>query len=212
MPAKPRTKTKKNTSLKPKPADRENKTGGGIRLRTDPRYGKERATIELGVQQTAILLGEEDLSEWDDEELRQGRRRSKQGKFEGRPPKVIPRVVYLELVERMLAEGHLALLDMLRPTLHMLLQTVRGVKIDPETGEVETWTDDDGDKHPIPFVPDPTQLKAGQEVLVRVLGKPEQTVSVRAEKKPYQQVARVTVDRDLGVYPDEIIETTATEE
>jgi hypothetical protein len=206
-----RTRTKKGTSTNPRPPDQTAKHRG-LKTRRDPRYGnRPRATIELGVGQTAILLGEEDLSTWDDEELRQGRRRSSNGSFVGRPPKVIPRTVYLELVERLLAEGHLAILDMLRPSLKVLAQMVDGYHHD-EDGERKLVRADDGEWHPIPFYVDPNQLKAVQEVLVRVLGKPETRVSVRAEKKPYQQVQRVEVNRDLGTYPDEVIDVDSTEE
>lgn len=175
------------------------------------KAGRPRARVQLGVHQTAILMGEEDLSTWDLEELRQGRRRGKSGDFSGRPPKVIPRVVYLELVERLLEEGHLAILDMLRPSLRVLAQMVDGYHHD-EHGERKLVRADDGEWHPIPFYVDPNQLKAVQEVLTRVLGKPETKVSVRAEKKPYQQVQRVEVNRDLGTYPDEVIDVDYTEE
>lgn len=206
-------RTRRRTGqLQPKKPDQTSKTGAGLRTRPDPRYGnRPRATIELGVEQTAILLGEEDLSTWDTEELRHGRRKSERGRFEGRPPKVIPRVVYLELVDRYLAEAHLAILDQTMPAIRRLAEMIDGYRHDDEGNRVMV-EGDDGKTFPIPISVDKGQLTAVQEVLVRVLGKPETKVSVRAEKKGYERIERVEIDRDLGTYDDEIIDTTAVEE
>jgi len=153
--------------------------------------GRPRATITLGVHQTALLLGEEDLSTWDMEELRQGRRRDSKGNFSGRPPKVIARPVYLELVRRILDEANLAILDLVMPAIVQLGAIIEGGAIDKE---------------------DSIRLKAIQEVLNRVLGRPEQKVAVSSEQRPYQKVERSIVDRDLGEYEDEkIIEVESSE-
>lgn len=188
------------------------KTGAGMKLTSaGPRYpGQKRAVIKLGVGQTEILLGEDDPADWDDEELRYGRRRGKNGKFTGRPPKVIPRVVYLELVDRLLAEGHLALLDQLMPAIRRLAEMIDGYKHDDEGNRVMAKADD-GHEFPVPISVDPAALKAVQEVLVRIMGKPETKVTVRADKKPYERIERVQIDRDLGEYPDEVIDVDYTE-
>lgn len=207
----PRTK-RRTGQLQPKKPDQKSVTGAALRTRPDPRYGgRPRATIELGVEQTAILLGEEDLSTWDTEELRHGRRKSERGRFEGRPPKVIPRAVYLELVDRYLAEAHLAILDQTMPAIRRLAEMIDGYRHDDEGNRLMV-ENDEGKAFPIPISVDKGQLAAVQEVLVRVLGKPETRVSVRAEKKGYERIERVEIQRDLGEYPDEIIDVDSTEE
>lgn len=171
------------TTLRPKRSD--------LKLRQTSKG--PRAHIELGVGQTAILLGQEDLSTWDIEELRQGRKRSKQGKFEGRPPKVLAREVYLELVRRVLEEAEQAILDLVLPAIEQLGKIIEGESLDKE---------------------DAIRLKAIQEVLNRVLGRPEQKVALTADTKPYQKVERSLINRDLGEYEDEdpFIEADYTEE
>lgn len=68
--------------------------------------GNERGYIQLGPLNTSILVGEEDLSTWDMEELRQGRKRNKNGNWTGRVPKVVPKAVHDELVRRTLSEAN----------------------------------------------------------------------------------------------------------
>jgi hypothetical protein len=65
----------------------------------------QRALIRMGPANTAILIGADDLSGWDDEELRRGQRRDKNGRFQGKEPKIVPKACYDELVKRTLSEA-----------------------------------------------------------------------------------------------------------
>jgi hypothetical protein len=65
----------------------------------------QRALIRMGPANTAILIGADDLSDWDSEELRHGQRRDKNGRFQGKAPKVVPKACYDELVKRTLSEA-----------------------------------------------------------------------------------------------------------
>jgi hypothetical protein len=160
-------------------------------------------TVSLGLRSTGIMLGTEDLGEWDLDELRRGQRKDPNGNFSGRPPQVLPKALHDEFCRRLLAEGQQQLLDMLLPALAGLRECLDGALRDSE-GDVLLI-----DGHPVVLEVDPGRLRAIQEVLMRVLGKPEQKVSVSAEVKPYQKVERAVIDRSWG---DEAIEATATEE
>lgn len=59
----------------------------------------------LGKTNAAILNGELDLSSWSEEELRRGQRRASNGRFHGRPPKVVPKAIHDELVKRLQAKA-----------------------------------------------------------------------------------------------------------
>jgi len=67
--------------------------------------GKERALVRVGAVNTRILLGDEDLSLWDKDELQRGQKKNKNGNFQGRPPVVIPKAIHDELVRRTLSEA-----------------------------------------------------------------------------------------------------------
>src|SRR4051812_38504065 len=62
--------------------------------------------ITLGKSNLAILSGEADLSLWTEEELIRGQRRAANGRWMGRPPKVVPKAVHDELVKRKLSKAY----------------------------------------------------------------------------------------------------------
>ena len=62
--------------------------------------GKGSNRIPVGQTNLAILRGDEDVSQWTDEELQRGQRRDRNGKWCGRPPKIVPKAVHDELVRR----------------------------------------------------------------------------------------------------------------
>lgn len=156
-------------------------------------------SITLGLLSTGIMLGTEDLGTWDLEELRRGQRKDPRGNFSGRPPQVLPKVLYDEFVNRLLATGQMKLLDMLMPALDGLRECIDGALRDSD-GDVLLI-----DGHPVVLEVDPGRLRAIQEVLTRVMGKPEQKVSVSGEVKPYQQVEKAVIDRSF-------VDVEATEE
>jgi hypothetical protein len=161
-----------------------------------------QARLDISAAHTRILLGLEDLTDWDMEELRHGRRRDRNGRFQGRPPNVLPKNLYDELWKRVLAEGQQKLLDMALPALDALRECLDGALRDAQ-GDVVMY-----DGHPVVLEVDTGRLRAIQEVLTRVFGKPEQKVIVGSEDKPYQKVERAVIDRSFG----EAINTTAVEQ
>lgn len=59
-----------------------------------------RRVMTVSKTTAEVLSGDEDLSQWSVEELIRGQRRAKNGKFVGRPPKVVARAMVEELFRR----------------------------------------------------------------------------------------------------------------
>lgn len=69
-----------------------------------------RAVVRISSNTADVLEAPETVEDWDDEELRRGRRRDKNGKFTGADPIMIPTAAYREIVRRSIrrAEKELA--------------------------------------------------------------------------------------------------------
>lgn len=65
----------------------------------------QNSKITLGKTNQAILNGTEDVRLWSDEELLRGQRKAKNGRWTGRPPKVVPLKIHEELTRRRLSEA-----------------------------------------------------------------------------------------------------------
>lgn len=124
----------------------------------------------------AIANGEvDDVSEWDEEELKRGQRRARDGTFRGRPGKLVPRRVYDELRRRTANEFH----EMVRQELVPAMQVV----VDMAKGQTD---------------PDPTRLKAAQEIINRFAGKAPEKVEITHHGTPaYEEVLLAGIVRDL---------------
>ena len=64
------------------------------------RHASGRGIVRISSNVADVIDDPEAVADWDDEELRRGRRRDKNGKFTGRDPVVIPTAVYREMVRR----------------------------------------------------------------------------------------------------------------
>lgn len=134
--------------------------------------------IQVADSTYAAIKGETDLTSWDREELIRGRRRDRHGYFTGRPPTVMPRNVYLELRRRTMAEVYEEVRSQAIPAAQALGRIL--------SGEEE---------------PDPTRLRAIQEVLNRFIGKPPERVEMSStDARPYEELLD-DIERDLD--PDE---------
>lgn len=83
--------------------------------------GTERGLIRLGAANTRILTGMDDLSEWDDEELRMGQRRDKNGRFQSRRPTIVPKALHDEMVRRTLYNANEKMRDSLEDAITELV-------------------------------------------------------------------------------------------
>lgn len=120
--------------------------------------GTERALVRLGASNTRILTGQDDLSEWDDEELRMGQRRDKNGRFQGSAPRVVPKALHDELIRRTLIEAN----DLMRENLPAAVQML--VKIAKSPG-----------------VEAKDRLRAISMILDRVMGKSPDKVEISGQ-------------------------------
>lgn len=149
------------------------------RLKAQQRLGmdtsKKRASVHVGRTNTAILTGQEDLSLWSDEELKRGQRKSSRGRWEGKPPSVVPKAVHDELVKRTLAKANELLRDNLVGAIECLAELMTGADVD-----------------------DAVRLKAALAIKDHVMGKAPQTIDITATVKPYEEVLEsFTIERDV---------------
>lgn len=130
-----------------------------------------RAYIRVSAKVARLIAGEEDLTEWSDEEIVRGRALSKRGKFEGQTPSVVPHAVYQEWARRQLEQGFAELIG----DLPELLRAVLAIAKDPEVDEN-------------------TRLRAADMALDRILGRPREKMeldlhgAVQHEVQPLQFV------------------------
>jgi hypothetical protein len=125
--------------------------------------GNERAFMRLGTSTTKVLLGEDSVEEWDDEELQHGRRRDKNNKFAGLDPIIVPKACYDEMVRRALINANNMLRENLSVAVQMLTDIIKDKNVEPRD-----------------------KLKAVDMVMNRVMGKTPEKIEVSAHKESWQ--------------------------
>jgi hypothetical protein len=150
--------------------------------------GLERGFVRVSRTTTRILTGQEDLSLWDDEELRRGQKRDKNGNWQGVQSKIIPKAIHDELVRRTLSQAEQLLRDNLAEAIEMLVDVMRGKDTE-----------------------DKDKLKAIEMIMNRVMGKEPLKVDLTVgTKKPWEEAMdAVIVPTDDDVV--DVIDTTAVE-
>jgi hypothetical protein len=108
----------------------------GAGTRAQAKYTSDGTRIELGKVSVsprvqALLNGELDVSDLDNEELVRGYTRSADGTFRGRVPKVIPKAIH----DRMVAELFQRSDAILRDSLIDAVETMRAVMTSPHADE-----------------------------------------------------------------------------
>lgn len=119
------------------------------------RIGDGRALATVSPTTANVLDGTDDLSSWDDEEVRRGQRRNRNGGFSGRPPKLVPQALHAERHRRTLTRAHALFTQ----------NTERAVQV-----LIDIATDEDA--------PHSDRVKAASLILERVLGKSPQAIEV----------------------------------
>ena len=114
-----------------------------------------RAHVRVGAKVAALIAGDIDLNDWDDEELIRGQARAKDGTFRGQPPALVPREVYQEWARRQMEQGFQDMLGNLREIVEVVVQMA---------------TD--------PTVDESVKLRAAEQVMDRIYGKPRQSVDL----------------------------------
>lgn len=106
-----------------------------------------------------VLEGLDDLSGWDDEEIRRGQKRNKHGGFSGRPPKLVPQRLHEERHRRTLTRAHAL----------FTANTERAV---------QTLIDIADDE----LAPHADRIKAAALILDRVMGRSPQAIEVSMQR------------------------------
>jgi hypothetical protein len=120
--------------------------------------GNERAMVRVGAANTRIITGQDDLSDWSDEELQRGMRRDKNGKWRGVAPKIIPKKLHDELVRRTLINANELMRDNLEEAVRELVAIA--------TSEAYEAKD---------------RLRAISMIMDRVMGKPADKVEISGQ-------------------------------
>lgn len=118
----------------------------------------DRRQVRMGITNTRIMSGHDDLGLWDDEELMRGQRRDKHGSWGGRPPKVVPKAIHDELVRRKMSSAHELLRDNVVSAVEVLIEIAHDNSAEPGV-----------------------RLKAASLILDRVLGKASERVQISVE-------------------------------
>lgn len=122
----------------------------------------KRGYLRLGVTQTAVMTGEDNLEEWDEEELIRGQRKDKNGRFQGRPPKVVAKAIHDELVKRTLNEAKELMRSALVPAVSMLGEIIK----DPDASDKD-------------------KLTAATMIIDRMMGKSPEKIEVTGNTPPW---------------------------
>jgi hypothetical protein len=125
--------------------------------------GDERALVRVGKAATKVLTGEDDLSNWDNEELRRGQRRDRNGRFQGRAPLVVPKALHDELVRRVTSEAQALMNENLVAAVQVLVTLVTDEGIEAKD-----------------------RLKAVEMIMNRVMGKEASRLELDPGDKPWQ--------------------------
>ena len=133
-------------------------------VRNDDRY-----RVALSPTMSAVYRGEDDLSEWTDEELQRGKRKVG-GRFHGPDPKVLPRAIADELNRRTFEQAYSIVRDDVEDAVRLWGDIVRNPDADLAL-----------------------RLEASKEIANRILGKPTDRAQVElAIKRDPWQDALVT--------------------
>lgn len=142
-------------------------------------------SVELGRTNLALLRGDQDVRQWSDEELKRGRRRDKNGRWVGRPPKVVPKLVHDEMVRRKLAKGYELLADNVEAAVAVLAEVAQDKSVDPGV-----------------------RVKAATTILDRAMPRLQTTAHTLHEAEKWEVALRGGI-RSLASIRGEAIDTTA---
>jgi len=88
------------------------------------RQTSGRGIVRIAARTADAVDNPDSIKDWDDEELRRGRRRDKNGKFSGRDPIVVPTNCYREMMRRQFARANFLMVDNLEAAVEALTDIV----------------------------------------------------------------------------------------
>lgn len=114
-----------------------------------------RAYVRVSQKVAALMKGEADLSDWDEEEILRGHPKAKDGTFRGQPPSLVPRELYVEFSRRQMEKGFADLIGALPD----LIQVLTTIAMNPEEDST-------------------VRVKAANDALDRILGKARERMDI----------------------------------
>lgn len=144
---------------KPRPRSSRN-----AQVRQLTKKHDKRSTVRVAGSTIDLLRDPDQIKDWDDEELERGRRRDKNGNFQGSAPTIIPMECFRELNRRRMLKAQQMMSEGVAPALRELKKI-----LDSETAE------------------DKDKIAAAKLLLDRGLGKEPQTIDVNVETPKWLQ-------------------------
>jgi hypothetical protein len=123
------------------------------------------ALVRISPRTASVVYDGADLSDWDDAELLEGRKKDRRGHFTGRKPKLVPAALHRELTKRRFQRAQALLADSLVDCVQMLRAIVNDKKAD-----------------------EADRIKAAEIILDRVMGKAKEHVQLDIEAQPWQRI------------------------
>jgi hypothetical protein len=153
------------------------------------RLSNGRAKATVSPTSALVLSGEDDLSGWDDEEIRRGQKRAKDGTFRGAPPKLVPQVIHSERHRRTLTRAHELFTDNVVTAVAVLVDVATDVA-----------------------APHGDRVKAAAIIVERVLGKNPQAIEVAVREPRFMSaIASAIISIDSDEDEDDIIDAEIIE-
>ena len=146
---------------------------GAERRARHPKAGK-RPRVRMA-RHLVEAMDRGDLSDWDDEELRRGQKRDKNGHFRGRPPKIVPKILHDELTRRTLKEAQ----QLMQDNLVAAVKVLKDIALDDD-------------------VPPVDRVRAIDMMMTRIMGKPPERVEISASVKPFEELFQDGLVRDIS--------------
>lgn len=139
--------------------------------------------IALGKTNLAILSGAEDVSLWSDEELLRGQRKDRNGRWTGRPPKVVPLAVHQELTRRRMSQAYELLREDLGSAVRLLIKVVKDENADTKD-----------------------RIKSAELIINRVMGKAPERIEVTTRSRWEDALDAMLVMSDDDIVEAELVE------
>lgn len=136
---------------------------GGVNSETS-RKRTEAGYVRVNPRMAAILRGEVDMSELDDEELARGQLRNKAGNFQGGAPQMVPREMYTRMMNELFKRAN----DQMKTNLVKAVEVLTAIATDENADPKDA-------------------MKAAQWIIERVMGKTPENVIV-SQDKPWQSL------------------------
>lgn len=135
------------------------------------RKRTEAGYVRVNPKMAALLRGDVDISELDDEELARGQFRNSAGKFTGRGTEMVPRAMYTKMMNELFKRAN----EQMKTSLVDAVNVLTAIATDPDADPKDA-------------------MKAAQWLVERVMGKTPENVIIKQDKPWQSLLVNVTSD------------------